>query len=374
MACMSPTHAVVIGSGVAGAATAFALARRGIRVSVVDALVAGRATSAGAGIVQPWATNASGSYYDLYALGANYYPTLLDRLSLVESTPVDFRRNGSLVVSTDDAELDDVEQRVRQRAESAPLVGELSRFDNSAARELFPPLGEKYSALHIAGGARVDGRSLREGLLTAAETLGAHLIDGTASLDAAAGVHVDGTAVDADAVVLAAGAWTNALLEPLGVRLPVEPQRGQIVHLGLDGVDTAGWPSVIPQTSHYLVSFDDSRVVVGATRESGSGFDVRVTADGQREILESALSVAPGLAGATVLETRVGLRPLADSPQIGEIPGLPGLFVSTGFGAGGLTMGPVSGEIMADLIIGDEPEMDVTAFAPELERLDGGTA
>lgn len=371
MAGMNYSHAAVIGSGVAGAAAAFALARRGIRVSVIDDRASGRATSAGAGIVQPWATHASGPYYDLYARGADYYPTLLDRLP--ESAHVDFRRNGSLVVSRDESELDAVERRVRRRAESAPLVGDLTRLDNPEARELFPPLGGEYAALHIAGGARVDGRSLREALLGAASAHGARFLDAAASLDAAGTVHVDGRPLDADAVVVAAGAWTNALIEPLGVRLPVEPQRGQIVHVRIVGADTTRWPSVIPQTSHYLVSFDDSRVVVGATREAGSGFDARVTAAGQQEVLDNALDVAPGLADATVLETRVGLRPMADTPQIGELPGVPGLFVSTGFGAGGLTIGPVSGEIVADLMMGDDPEIDVSAFAPVVESV-GGTA
>lgn len=371
MADMSAIHIVVIGSGIAGSAAAFSLARRGYRVSIVDSNASGRATDAGAGIVQPWATNAQGPYYDLYALGAGYYPTLLGRLASTPSSPVDYRRTGSLVVGTDPAELDAVEQRVRTRAEAAPLVGELNRLDGVAAREFFPPLAHGYGALHISGGARVDGRSLRAGLLSAAVSLGARVIDDAAGLDTGGRVLIGGAAIAADAVVLAAGAWTNRLLEPLGLLLPVEPQRGQIVHLRLEGTDTAGWPSVIPQTGHYLVSFDDSRVVVGATRESGSGFDVRVTADGQREVLEQAVAVAPGLAEASVIETRVGLRPLSERPMIGRVPGVPGMFVSTGFGAGGLTMGPVSGEIIADVIAGDTPEIDVDAFMPDMQRQDG---
>lgn len=86
-------------------------------------------------------------------------------------------------------------------------------------------------------------------------------------------------------MVVAAGAWAPSLLLPLGVALPVEPQRGQIVHLQLPGRDTRDWPVVLPTSSHYLLAFDDSRVVVGATRESGVGFDYRVTASGQVEVL-----------------------------------------------------------------------------------------
>lgn len=61
------------------------------------------------------------------------------------------------------------------------------------------------------------------------------------------------------------------VLEPLGLDISVEPQRGQIVHLQVPDQDTSEWPVIIPQSSHYLVSFDESRVVAGATRETGSG-------------------------------------------------------------------------------------------------------
>ena len=91
-------------------------------------------------------------------------------------------------------------------------------------------------------------------------------------------------ALEADETVLAAGAWAPPLLAPLGLELAVQPQRGQILHLRLPGVDTRHWPVLLPMSSHYLLAFDDSRVVVGATRETGSGFDHRFTAAGIRQV------------------------------------------------------------------------------------------
>ena len=153
-------------------------------------------------------------------------------------------------------------------------------------------------------------------------------------------------------MVVAAGAWTNTVLERLGERVPVEPQRGQITHLRVQA-DTREWPSVHPVAPNYLVCFDDARVVVGATRETGSGFDPRVTAAGARQVLDDALAVAPGLADATVIETRVGLRPLpeGDLPTVGPLPDHPGIWVNAGFGAGGLTMGPLVGDLLAERIL-----------------------
>src|SRR5205823_901311 len=138
-----------------------------------------------------------------------------------------------------------------------------------------------------------DGRRLRAAMRRAAERHEARLVRGDAALVVAAGrvsaVAVDGREIGCDAVVAAAGAWTESLFEPHGVGLPIVPQRGQIVHLDLPATHTGGWPFVVGFHSHYLLSFPPNRVVAGATREQGSGFDVRLTAAGTREVLSEAL-------------------------------------------------------------------------------------
>jgi D-amino-acid dehydrogenase len=108
-------------------------------------------------------------------------------------------------------------------------------------------------------------------------------------------------------------------------------------------------------------------VVVGATREAGAGFDHRVTVAGQRQVLDAALTLAPGLADATVLETRVGFRPVTPDgfPLLGAVPGLDGLVVATGLGANGLTYGPLTGVLAADLALGEQPPVDLTPFRPD---------
>ncbi|WP_348787022.1 FAD-dependent oxidoreductase [Leifsonia sp. NPDC080035] len=349
---MSRARVVVIGSGVAGAATAFALARRGAEVTIVDAGLPGRATDAGAGIIQPWSTRSGGDFYELYAASADYYPELIERLAEVGVADIGFRRSGALVVNRDESVVDDVQARVEARRAGAATMGTVERIDAAAARELFPPLADGFHALHIAGGARVDGRALRAGLLAGAHAHGAQSVDGRVLLGADGVPRVEERELPADAVVVAAGAWSNAVLERLGERIPVEPQRGQLTHLRVEA-DTRDWPSVHPVASNYLVCFDDSRVVVGATRETGSGFDPRVTAEGQLRVLEDALEVAPGLADATVIETRVGLRPLPedDLPTVGPLAGHQGVWVNAGFGAGGLTMGPLVGDLLAERIL-----------------------
>ena len=72
--------------------------------------------------------------------------------------------------------------------------------------------------------------------------------------------------------VIAGGAWSQAFGDQLGVHIPVEPQRGQIIHLGLADTDTSSWPIISAVRGHYMVPWPDGRVVVGATRETGIGF------------------------------------------------------------------------------------------------------
>lgn len=347
-------HVVVVGGGIAGASVAFGLARRGAAVTVVDGGHAGQATAAGAGIIEPWGSAATGAFYELYARGAAFYPSLVADLVELGITDLGYRQSGALVVSASSADVDAVAARLEQRRVASPEMGEVIRLGGAGLVERFPALRDDLDGLWIAGGARVDGRLLSAGLHEAIARLGGAVRRGAVSVAADGRVSVDGGPLPADAVVLAGGAWTGDLTVPLGVDVDVEPQRGQIVHLRLDGVDTSAWPVVVPVGDHYIVAFDGGRVVVGATRETGSGFDPRVTAAGQRQVLDDALALAPGLRDATVLETRVGLRPLAPHgmPSIGVLAGHDGVFVATGYGAAGLTIAPAAGDALAQLIVG----------------------
>lgn len=343
----------MIGAGIAGASAAYHAARLGAATVLVDRDVAGQATAAGAGIVCPWASRHTDPVWHALAdTAAGYYPTLLAELG---ETDVGYRRVGALRLGGD------VYRQVLARA--TPNAGDIDLLTGAEARALFPPLRGDVPAVHVSGAARVDGGRMRDALRAAAIRLGATVRGGTATLSGDGTVHVDGERVEADSVVVAAGAWTREVLAPLGIRVNVAPQRGQIIHLGLSDADTSGWPVVLPPGSHYLLAFDDHRVVVGATREDGSGFDHRVTAAGLAEVLREALTVAPGLADATVLETRIGFRPAGPDalPLLGAVDGI---VIATGLGPTGLTLGPYVGRLAARLALTQDPGVDLTPFDP----------
>ena len=362
---------VVVGAGILGASTAYHLARQGAEVTLVDRADEGRATAAGAGIVCPWgAPVEERPHYALLAGGARYYPELVAMLREDGEQDLGYARVGGLYVPEGAAELEATERRLRARATEAPEAGQIERLAPSDARKLFPPLRSEQPGLFVSGGARVDGRLMAMALERAAVRRGARSVQGSAELvlrgSRVKGVHVDDQAIEADCVVVAAGAWAPALLAPVGVRLAVEPQRGQIIHLRLPGTDTSRWPVLLPLSSYYLLAFDDARVVIGATREFKSGFDYRFTAGGVAEVLNAGLAVAPGLASWTLHEVRVGFRPLAtdNRPVLGTVPGVEGLLIGNGLGPSGLTIGPYAGGQLAKAALGQPTDLSLGDYAP----------
>lgn len=366
--------ALVIGGGILGAATAYHLADAGADTLLVDRHDDGRATDAGAGILSPETSGHSDAWYDFAVNAVDYYPSLVEAITENREPETGYARCGALKVAVSEDEREAyrtatnriLRRRDRRDHLSSDVLYEVSSAD---AQERFPPLASVHGALYYEAGARVDGRLMTDALLRAAERRGLHTE--TASVDrillddgVVAGVRADGARYAAENVVIAGGAWSPAFGDQLNVHIPVEPQRGQIVHLDLDETDTSDWPIVSAFRGHYIVPWDDNRVAVGATRETGSGFEPRTTAAGVREVLDEALRVAPGLADAAIEEIRVGLRPLTDDglPVIGPVPTADGVYLATGHGPTGLTLGPYTGKLVADLILGREIDVDLSPF------------
>ena len=355
---MSSSRVVVVGGGIAGASAAFHLADRGADVVLVDDDRDGRATYAGAGIVGwPW-RDPDRPVFELRRRAAETYPELAARIGARLEVV------GEIFVAPPGGLLDDAEAAL-----GGGSAGPVERLEPEQARASFPYLAPELAALHVSTTARVQGDAIRDRLLDAATAAGAEVVAGCAELEcdahAVRAVRIGGRRLATGTVVIAAGTWSAQLGAPAGVALAVAPQRGQILHLGV-GEDTAAMPVVQPlDGDHYLLPFADRRVVAGATRETGSGFDARLTAGGVSEVLGDALRIAPGLVGATLRELRVGLRPATPDgdPILGPIPGCAGLWAATGMGPQGLTLAPYCGRLVAEAILGHAPELDLAPFS-----------
>jgi len=365
---------VVVGAGIVGASAAFHLTQLGAEVYFVDSDTPGRATFAGAGIVCPWLSQNRDPRFERLSFAAvRYYPELAAKLAAAGETGVEYDLVGGLVVADSVQQLDSVVERLDKHLEQGVKeIGEVQVLQAGGPRELFPYLDSRLAGVYLSGAARVSGEPLRIALLKAAVKAGAIQLSGTAALErsgnAVVGVRVNGETVSANAVIVAAGAWSADLCRPLDLRLEVEPQRGQILHLRVSEGKTEALPVIVPVLSdYYLLGFEDSRVVMGATRETGSGFDFRITAGGVAEVLQAGLRIAPGLKSATLAEIRVGFRPISKDglPLLGHPSSTSGLVIATGLGRYGLTVGPFAGLLAAKLALGETPGISVAGFEPD---------
>ena len=347
-------------------ATAYELVCAGVDTVLIDRHDPGRATDAGAGILSP-ETNQDPDP-GAFAVGraaAAHIEALVARLADDGVDDAGFARIGSLLISErpgDDAVMDAAVELIRSRA------GATEEIEPEEARRHFPLLGTVRRALFNPDGRRVDGRTLRAALHTAAvhrglrtEQSSAQGVDADSKTAAVRRVRTENGAIDTGAVVIAGGAWSSELAVDFGVELPVGPLKGQIIHLQLPASDSSAWSIVQPVLGFYLVPWAGGRVACGGTMEAEAGFDCRVTADGVNQLLRECLRTAPGLSQAGVIEVRVGSRPstVDGFPILGSLPGWSNAFVATGHGAEGLLLGPLSGRLVAAMVTGSLPDLDV---------------
>lgn len=372
----SMSRTIVVGGGIVGASVAYHLARDGVKTLLVDREDSSRATDAAAGIVSPATSSQSDSdeWYDFGVRAFEYFPELVAALEDEQDGETGYDERGLLSVAVDEDELEEYEAAKRRTLERVSPGGYLdpdSVYELSAdeARDRFPPLAPPRRALYYEDAARIDGRTFAVALRRAGERYGLVVENAfVESLDVEDGavtgvVTEDGTRHAASNVVVAGGAWSSEFGDQVGVDIPVAPVRGQVVHVELDG-DTTAWPIVMSHRDKVFAPWSSDRVAVGATREDDAGFAARPTVTGIRTVLEEIERVAPGLGDAELVEMRVGLRPVsADTlPVLGSVPGVDGIFLATGHGATGITLGPYSGRLIADAVQGREPPMDLEPY------------
>lgn len=180
--------------------------------------------------------------------------------------------------------------------------------------------------------------------------------------DRVLGVRTDREECFADTTILAAGPWSTALARLLGKEVPGVPVKGQIILL-----EDRSKP-VRHITHHgktYLTPRDDGKIVVGSTEE-WVGFQRRNTLEGISTLLDRASFFFPSLARASVDNIWHGFRPYSVDglPFIGGIDGLEGFLCATGHFRSGIILSPITAKVVAELVEGESPSVDIAPFSP----------
>jgi glycine oxidase len=304
---------------------------------------------------------------------ARAWPGFAAELRDATGMDVGLRRCGTLVVARD---RDEAEALERERELRARLGLAVERVLPSAARRLEPALAPTLRlALDVPDDHAVDPRLACLALARAAADAGAVLRPETpvAAVDPGAGVTLaDGPRVGADQVVVAAGAWSGELPGiPDDARVPVRPVKGQSLRLR----DPAG-PGLLERVVRfeggYLVPRGDGRYVLGATVEE-RGFDTAMTALGVHDLLRDAAELVPGVLELELEELVAGLRPGTpdNAPVIGRSPVVDGLVWATGHFRNGVLLAPVTAELVAATLAGEEIDH---GFSPDRFATTGAAA
>ncbi|HEX6308096.1 MAG TPA: glycine oxidase ThiO [Longimicrobiales bacterium] len=363
----------IIGAGVIGCSIAREAAARGLRVIVAERDSPGRrATWAAAGMLSPLGEVArSGPFLELADESLQRFAAYAYALREDSGIDIEYRTSGKLQVSLGDAD-DELHAVVE-----SPLAArfDVSELDGAAARELEPALSAHVTrALRIGRDHRVNNRLLAQALIASATAAG--VIFRTANPATAlitrggraAGVRLaSGEHIEADRVVLAAGAWTGQL-EELPRVIPVRPIKGQM--FAVDGrVRGTQRPEsllqhVILSRQCYVIPRDDGRLLVGATVED-VGFRKGPTPRGLSQLMSAARSVLPIIDDLPLVETWAGFRPAAPDhlPILGADPDVAGLFYATGHFRNGILLAPITAVCIAELLAGGSSPVPLDPFS-----------
>ena len=164
-------------------------------------------------------------------------------------------------------------------------------------------------------------------------------------------------------VVIAMGPWSAEAGAWTGIDVPIAPLKGQILRLAAPGDPLA---ISLSWSGNYATTKSDGLLWAGTTEEE-VGFDENPSPEGRDQVMASLVKVLPYLADARLAQHTACLRPVAPDglPIIGQVPSVPGAWLASGAGRKGILLGPGLGRVVADMIIGKTPEVDVSRLGLE---------
>ncbi|HLJ22940.1 MAG TPA: glycine oxidase ThiO [Candidatus Acidoferrales bacterium] len=367
---MKKYDVVIVGGGIIGGSIALELARRGLRVAVLDRQEMMREASwAAAGMLSPAPDClAAIPLVPLARASLSLYPKFIEDVEGASGLGTGFRADGAIEAIFRGDAARELSTLVALH-HGLGLTCEPLRLDE--ARSMVPTLGrDVQAAALLPAECSVEPRLLTAAVLAGTAAAGVDLHSGveiTSLLlerNKCAGVKTSkGEIYSADQVILSAGCWSSQI--PEAARLaPTLPVRGQMVALRHSGTPIG---RVLRSERGYLVprgAATPQTIVVGSTIED-AGYEKCVTAGGLEKILSAANELVPELAKAEIIETWSGLRPGTPDqlPILG--PGdIDGLVFATGHYRNGILLAPVTAKLIGEWIAERRTSMDWETFSP----------
>jgi glycine oxidase len=351
----------IAGGGIIGLSLGLELRRRGLSVLVIERQQAMSSASwAAGGMLAVHDPQNPPELLPLSLRSWELYPSYLERVEALSGKKVPLRTQRAMQYVASD-------RAAGQRLGDTVTVAEIAEYA--------PGLDTKGHVFEWLEEGSLDPNDVREALPAAFVAAGGTLLEETDMLSVESvtgGVVVQTTRklVSAGMFVNCCGAWAGES-ERGGGRLPVVPVKGQMANLRCAPERLR---CVVRAPGIYLVPRGDGRVTIGATIEH-VGFDQTVQESSIRRMAEAALSLLPEAEAPPLMDMWAGLRP-------GTPDGLPILGVAakqhcwhaTGHYRDGILLAPVTGHVMAQVMLGESPDVGLEAFAASrfFGNADGG--
>ncbi len=344
---------IVIGGGIIGLSLSIELRKGGASVLVVERGEPGREASyAAGGMLVDSGAETPAALQPLATTSARMYPEFVHELQVESGMNVDLRAQGAIIL------------RPPEHVDGRPNLA-LGNPLSASLVELEPSLADTNQPVSFLRERSVDPRALTAAALATAKRRGVDISSGdevtevNISQGRALGVTTRKTSFLAGKVVNCAGAWSGEILSH---GFPTRPVKGQM--LCLASPSRGLLQHVIRAPEVYLIPRSDGRIIVGTTVEE-AGFDKRTDVATIQRLHRAAISLIPALKDAKILEDWAGLRPGTPDalPILGETS-TPGCYGATGHFRDGILLAPITARVMAQVIQGKKPDLDLTPFTP----------
>ena len=348
---------IIVGAGIVGCSVAYHLARKGVKgILVLDrGEPGGEASGAAAGMLAPQCeASGPGPFLDFCLAARRYYERMAPELKDLIRVDIEYLDWGILYLLDEEGD-EAAEGRYRWQTVLGLAV---ERLTPEEVGKLEPGLTKEIGgALFFPGDHHVNNTELTRALVQAVRSLVVRIVEGCPVKgflyegDRVTGVRTPDEVYTSAGLILCTGAWSGQLGSSLGRRIPVVPARGQMLYAELEEppLRHAVWGR-----GGYLVP-----------RLNG-GLEKAVTLDGIRHLSELTLTLLPGLAQQPFSRAWAGLRPHSKDglPLIGPLAGLDGLYIATGHFRNGILLGPLTGRLVAEMVLGESLSFSPDAFSP----------
>lgn len=351
---------LIVGGGVIGLTSAQSLLLSGYHVTLIERGKVGQEASwAGGGILSPLCPWDYPEAVTRLALrGMDMFSDAAAMLHAATGIDPEYQRCGLLLLPPFQ----------QQRAEQWAVQHQIALRQVNLADHLPAKQGRQYAGegLFLPEIAQVRNPRLLQALSEHVRMLGGVILEHhelqkiELAGDRIAALQTTQGKFDADAYIVAAGAWSKALLGEHALAMDIRPIRGQIL---LFKFDTPPFSNILLRESLYFIPRRDGHVLVGSTLED-AGFDKSATIEARDSLMERVREIFPDWRDRVPVMRWAGLRPGSPDniPTIGRHPLLDNLYVNSGHFRYGVTMSLASAELLLNEIKGGPQLLPVAEY------------